>query len=254
MKAVDISLKPETLREASAFGRIRLKPETVKAIREGKVKKGDVLSACKLAGLMAVKKTPELLPFCHPVSVEFAEVRAELGDDYLEVFALVRGLHKTGYEMEALTAVSVALLTVYDMCKGMDGSMCIEEVRLLEKSGGQSQWSSGLEGVRVKVFAEGSLKELVEKRLLSLGAEVVEEEYQILVSTKPVELSEVWGVSYVINQKLFSLMPGALKSGVRVGLFGGRLCVELQRDARVVEAFFDSFGTLLRGWVDGETL
>ncbi len=255
MKTVDVSKKPQTLRTASAYGKIRLKTKTIEAIKEGKVPKGDVLSACRLAGIMGAKKTPELLPFCHPVSLEHVEVDARLGDSYLEVYSFVKGINRTGYEMEALTAVSVALLTVYDMCKGMDDSMQIEEIRLLEKTGGKSQWSRTLEGVRVKVLSECGLKELIEGRLLSLGAELVDEGHDLLLTTQRVSFSEVWGVSSVINQKLFSLMPEALKRGVRVGVCEGRLCIELEEDKALVSAFFDSFGGLIGNWVeDGKAL
>ncbi|MCS7262824.1 MAG: cyclic pyranopterin monophosphate synthase MoaC [Aquificaceae bacterium] len=251
MRSVDISHKPETLRSASAYGRIRLRRETVSLIREGKVPKGDVLYACRLAGLIAVKRTPELLPFCHPVGVESAEVQAELLQDCVEVFSTVKGTHKTGYEMEALTAVSVALLTVYDMCKGLDDSMVIEEIKLLEKSGGKSQWSKSLSGLCVKVLSEGAMRELLERELSRLGAVLCEESPQLVVSTVPLELSSVWGISCVVNQKLFTLLPERLKRGVRVGSFRGKPCVEIEADQEVVKAFFESFGGLLGNWADG---
>ncbi|MFN3870911.1 MAG: cyclic pyranopterin monophosphate synthase MoaC [Aquificaceae bacterium] len=254
MRTVDVSSKPETLRSAKAYGRIRLKRQTVEAIKEGRVPKGDVLSACRLAGIMAGKKTPELLPFCHPISFEHMEVEVELGEDLIEVFSYVKGLQRTGYEMEALTSVSVALLTIYDMCKGMDDSMVIEEIKLLEKEGGRSQWSRDLRGLKVKVLSECGLKELIEGKLTALGALIEEEDYQLLVSTQALELSEVWGVSYVINQKLFSLMPESLIEGVKLGLFNGKPCLQLQAKKEVIEAFFESFGSLLGNWVYGEAL
>lgn len=255
MRTVDISLKPETLRSAKGYGRISLKKETIRAIREGKVPKGDVLSACRLAGIMASKKTPELLPFCHPVSLEHVELEVKVGENFIEVFSFVKGLNRTGYEMEALTAVSVALLTIYDMCKGMDDSMVIEEIRLLEKAGGKSQWSKSLEGIKVKVVSECEIKEFIEDKLISLGATIGDDEdYQMMVSSEDIKLSEVWGISYAINQKLFSLLPQTLKRGVKVGLFEGKLCVELQADREVIEAFFESFGGLLRNWIDGEII
>ncbi|MFN3814521.1 MAG: cyclic pyranopterin monophosphate synthase MoaC, partial [Aquificaceae bacterium] len=173
----------------------------------------------------------------------------ELGEDLIEVFSYVKGLQRTGYEMEALTSVSVALLTIYDMCKGMDDSMVIEEIKLLEKEGGRSQWSRDLRGLKVKVLSECGLKELIEGKLTALGALIEEEDYQLLVSTQALELSEVWGVSYVINQKLFSLMPESLIEGVKLGLFNGKPCLQLQAKKEVIEAFFESFGSLLGNWV-----
>lgn len=254
MKTVDVSLKPETLRSAIAYGRIRLKPETVKAILESKVPKGDVISACRLSGIMGAKKTHELLPFCHPLSFEHAEVYTKVGEDFIEVFSQVKGTAKTGYEMEALTAVSVALLTIYDMCKGMDESMAIEEIRLLEKEGGKSQWGRSLEGIRIRVISECGMKELIEGKISSLGGEVSEEDFQLTVSTLHVELSEVWGISSVINQKLFTLFPNLLKRGVRVGIFEGKPCVEIQEDKEIIVAFFENFGNLIGNWINGEAL
>ncbi|MCX8164254.1 MAG: cyclic pyranopterin monophosphate synthase MoaC [Aquificaceae bacterium] len=252
VRTVDISSKPETLRSATAYGRIRLRPETVRAISEGKIPKGDVLSACRLAGMFATKRTPELLPFCHPVNLESAELMVQLKEDCIEVFSFVKGTHKTGYEMEALTAVCVALLTVYDMCKGIDEYMVMEEVKLLEKRGGKSQWSKGLNGTFVKVISEQYLKELIEGKVTSLGAVISEVNYGLIISTKTLEPMEVWGISHVINQKLFSLMPERIKRGVKVGTFEGKPCIEIQEDAEVIEAFFESFGHLLGNWVDGK--
>ncbi|NPB08242.1 MAG: cyclic pyranopterin monophosphate synthase MoaC, partial [Aquificae bacterium] len=141
MRTVDVSGKPETLREAVAYGRIRLSPETVKLIREGRIPKGNLPEATKMAGLMGAKRTWELLPFCHPIPLDHVSLEVSLGEDYLEVRAFVRGIARTGYEMEALTAVSTALLNVYDMCKALDEGMVIEEIKLLEKRGGKSDWA-----------------------------------------------------------------------------------------------------------------
>ncbi|MCS6958161.1 MAG: cyclic pyranopterin monophosphate synthase MoaC [Aquificaceae bacterium] len=254
MRTVDVSSKPETLRSATAYGRIRLKPETIRAIVEGRVPKGDVVSACRLAGIMATKKTSELLPFCHPVSFQHVEVNLKLQEDCVEVFSYVKGIQRTGYEMEALTAVSVALLTLYDMCKGMDESMVIEEIKLLEKRGGKSQWSTSLHGVPVRVISECGIKELIEGKLTSLGCVLSEEDYELTISTEPVEFSEVWGISSAINQKLFSLLPDLLKRGVRVGKCEGKLCVEIQEDKEVIEAFFESFGSMLGNWLYGKAI
>ncbi len=254
MRKIDVSSKPETLRSAKGYGRIRLKRETIEAIKKGKVPKGDVLSACKLAGIMASKKTPELLPFCHPVSFDYVEIELRVGEDFIEVFSHVKGLGRTGYEMEALTSVSASLLTIYDMCKGMDDSMVIEEIRLIEKRGGKSQWSKSLEGVKIKVLSECGMKEFIEGKLTNLGAVVVEDDYQVLVSTQRLELSEIWGISYAINQKLFSLLPQVLREGVKVGIFEDKPCIEIQPNREVIETFLENFGGLIGSWINGKII
>jgi cyclic pyranopterin monophosphate synthase len=130
---VDVGDKPMQTRTAVAKGFIRLQPETVKLIRENQVKKGDVLTIAEIAGIQAAKKTSDLIPLCHPLQITKADVKAELMDDGVEVTATLKCIGQTGIEMEALTGVSVALLTVYDMCKAVDKKMEIEGVRLVEK-------------------------------------------------------------------------------------------------------------------------
>jgi cyclic pyranopterin phosphate synthase len=138
-RMVDTSAKPETLRAARASGRIRLAPATVALIRDRALAKGDVLEVARLAGIMAAKRTGELIPLCHPLPITAATVDfAFEGDDLLSIEATVRVFGRTGVEMEALTAVSVAALTVYDMCKAVDRTMTIERIRLEEKTGGRS--------------------------------------------------------------------------------------------------------------------
>src|SRR5438309_3926929 len=138
-RMVDTSAKPETLRQARASGSIRLAPATMALIRDRDLAKGDVLEVARLAGILAAKRTGELIPLCHPlpltgVTVDF---RTE-GDSILHIEATARVFGRTGVEMEALTAVSVAALTVYDMCKAVDRTMTIDAIRLEEKSGGRS--------------------------------------------------------------------------------------------------------------------
>jgi cyclic pyranopterin monophosphate synthase len=130
---VDVGDKPMQTRTAVAKGFIRLQPETVKLIRENQIKKGDVLSIAEIAGIQAAKKTSDLIPLCHPLQITKADVKAELMDDGVEVTATLKCIGQTGIEMEALTGVSVALLTVYDMCKAVDKKMEIDSVRLVEK-------------------------------------------------------------------------------------------------------------------------
>ena len=138
-RMVDTSAKPETLREARASGLVRMTPATLALIRDKGHAKGDVLEVARLAGIMAAKRTGELIPLCHPLPITSAAVDFGFeGDSLLRIEATVRVFGRTGVEMEALTAVSVAALTVYDMCKAVDRVMSIERVRLEEKSGGRS--------------------------------------------------------------------------------------------------------------------
>jgi cyclic pyranopterin phosphate synthase len=132
-RMVDVGYKPDQLRIAVAKGFIALNPETVSLVRENQVKKGDVLTVAQIAGIQAGKKTSELIPLCHPLPVTSIDVLTKLEENGVEVTAEARCTGKTGVEMEALTAVSVALLTIYDMCKAVDKTMKILEIRLLEK-------------------------------------------------------------------------------------------------------------------------
>jgi len=138
-RMVDTSGKPDTAREARASAVVRMKPETLVLIKDEKLAKGDVFEVARLAGIMAAKKTSELIPLCHPLPITGVTVDfAPQGADALHITARVKVFGKTGVEMEALTAVSVAALTVYDMCKSVDREMAIEAIRLEEKSGGKS--------------------------------------------------------------------------------------------------------------------
>jgi len=137
---VDVTGKPETVRRAVAAGRVRMKAETLALIREDAIAKGSVVEAARLAGIMAAKRTSELIPLCHPLPLSNVAVEIDLQDDLpgLSVRASATCTGKTGVEMEALVAAAVACLTVYDMCKAVDRGMVIEGIMLLEKSGGQS--------------------------------------------------------------------------------------------------------------------
>lgn len=137
-RMVDVSEKAPTLRTAAAAGRVKMLPSTVEAIRTGGTPKGDVLAVAQVAGIMAAKRTWELLPMCHPLQLTGVDVRFELTEDTVEIRAEVRCKGETGVEMEALTAVSAAALTVYDMCKALQKDMEITDIRLLSKSGGKS--------------------------------------------------------------------------------------------------------------------
>jgi cyclic pyranopterin monophosphate synthase len=137
-RMVDVSDKPSTDREAVAEGFVRLAPETLELALSGGGRKGDVRAVAEIAGVMAAKRTSDLIPMCHPLDISKAEVAVEVDAGRLKVTARVRTTGRTGVEMEALTAVSVACLTLYDMLKAADRGMVIEDVRLLSKSGGRS--------------------------------------------------------------------------------------------------------------------
>lgn len=139
-RMVDVGGKAETLRIAVARGHITAHAETLRLIAEQKMKKGDVLEVARLAGIMAAKRTGELIPLCHPLALTSIRVELAIADDKsrIEIEAEIQTIGRTGVEMEALTAVSVAALTVYDMCKAVDREMVIADVRLVKKTGGKS--------------------------------------------------------------------------------------------------------------------
>ena len=140
---VDVSGKPRIRRTARAFARIALQLETIRLIRENAVRKGDVLAAARIAAIAGAKKTWELIPLCHNISIDKIEVSFSVLDRAVEITGEAVCTDRTGIEMEALTAVSIAALTIYDMCKAVDASMRIEEIRLLEKrkeTGGASEF------------------------------------------------------------------------------------------------------------------
>jgi cyclic pyranopterin phosphate synthase len=145
-RMVDVTAKDETLRVAVAKGRVVMQPETLRLLLRGEIAKGNVLTTAQVAGTMAAKKTSELIPMCHPLLLTGIDVEltADEATNAIEITATVRTTGKTGVEMEALTAVSVAALTVYDMCKAVDRGMRVDGVRLISKTGGKSgDWSAG---------------------------------------------------------------------------------------------------------------
>jgi len=137
-RMVDVGAKPDTQRVAVASGAVRARPAVLEAIREGSAAKGDVLAVARVAGIMAAKRTSELIPLCHPLRLDTVRVDLAVQQDRVTIRAEARCTGPTGVEMEALTAASVAALTVYDMCKAMDRRMVIEGIRLEEKRGGRS--------------------------------------------------------------------------------------------------------------------
>jgi cyclic pyranopterin phosphate synthase len=139
-RMVDVGEKPVTQRSATAKGAVLVAPETLVLIRSGGGKKGDVLAAARLAGIMGAKRTPDLIPLCHPLGLDSVEMELTTKESppRVEITARCKVTGRTGIEMEALTAVSVAALTVYDMCKAVDRKMQITDIRLIEKTGGRS--------------------------------------------------------------------------------------------------------------------
>ena len=139
-KMVDVTEKPSTVREAIARGSVYIKPETLKLIQDKKIPKGDVLCVARVAGIQAVKKTSELIPMCHPLNITSVDIDLTLDNkkNKIDIEARVKVTGQTGVEMEALTAVSVAALTIYDMCKAVDKEMVISDIMLIEKRGGRS--------------------------------------------------------------------------------------------------------------------
>jgi cyclic pyranopterin phosphate synthase len=139
-RMVDVTGKADTARVAVARGTVRMQPATFQIIKQGKAAKGDVLSVAQLAGIMAAKRTPDLIPLCHPILIGNVNIEFNLkeAENAVEITTTVESTGKTGVEMEAMTATSVAALTIYDMCKGVDRGMKIEGIRLVRKSGGKS--------------------------------------------------------------------------------------------------------------------
>lgn len=135
---VEVGEKDSTKRVAIAYGKVKMKKKTIEMIKEGLIKKGDVLSVAQVGGIMGSKRTSELIPMCHNIFLTGVDIRFNILDDGIEIESEVKTFGKTGVEMEALTAVSIAALTIYDMCKAIDKDMVIEEIKLMKKSGGKS--------------------------------------------------------------------------------------------------------------------
>jgi len=139
-KMVDVSEKVDTVREAVAIGSVSMKRETLERIKEGTISKGDVLAVAQVGGIMGAKNTPQIIPMCHPIMISGCDIsfRIDFENTKIEITATTKTVGKTGIEMEALTAVSTAALTIYDMCKSVDREMVINNITLVKKSGGKS--------------------------------------------------------------------------------------------------------------------
>ncbi len=139
-RMVDVTGKPDTHRRAVAKGLVRMQPATFSCLQDGQIAKGDVLTVAQLAGITATKKTPDLIPLCHPILIDSVDIEFNLDEENstVEITATVESTGKTGVEMEALTATAITALTIYDMCKAIDRGIRIENIRLIKKSGGKS--------------------------------------------------------------------------------------------------------------------
>lgn len=135
---VEVSHKDDTERIAIARGKIKMKKETIEKVKEGLIKKGDVLSVAQVGGIMGAKKTSEIIPMCHNIFISGLDIRFNILENEIEIESVARTFGKTGIEMEAISAVSIAAMTIYDMCKAIDKDMVIGDIRLIEKSGGKS--------------------------------------------------------------------------------------------------------------------
>jgi len=231
---ISITQKSETLRKAIAVGKIKMAPETIQAVRENTVPKGNVIEAARIAGMMAAKKTPDLIPDCHPLTLEKCQLQFEILETEIEIKAEVETISKTGVEMEALTAVSVAALTLYDMLKPLDKKLEISVVKLLEKKGGKSQFKEVLPKnfeAAVVVTSDGTFQgkredksgRIIEEKLKSLGISQIK--YIILPDEKE-----------QIVKTLLELCDKRIKLIVTTGGTGlGPRDVTVEATSRVVE-------------------
>ena len=178
-KPVDVSMKFETIRTAKAEGKIYLSPESVEMIKNGEVPKGDVLLASQMAGMYGAKRTPDILPFCHNIMIDHVVIETKLEDDGVYVTAEVKNVGRTGVEMEALTAVSAALLNVYDMLKAFDKNMVIGDIKLVSKRGGKSDYAEDLSGLKCAVItlSDTCARGEAEDRSGKTAIKIIEEEF-----------------------------------------------------------------------------
>ncbi len=237
-KPVDVSNKFETIRTAKAEGKIYLSPESVEMIKNREVPKGDVLLASQMAGLLGAKRTPDVLPFCHNIMIDHVVVDTQLQEDGVYVTAEVKCVGRTGVEMEALTAVSAALLNVYDMLKAFDKNMVIGDIKLVSKRGGKSDYAEDLSGLQCAVItlSDSCAKGEAEDRSGKTAINIIEDEfggsvvhYEILPDDKELlaeKLKELEGkvnVIFTTGGTGFSLRdttPEATREVIRTEMIG----------------------------------
>ncbi|MGC8588586.1 MAG: bifunctional molybdenum cofactor biosynthesis protein MoaC/MoaB [Hydrogenobaculum sp.] len=222
MKTIDVSDKIETLREAKAYGFIELSKETVEKIKLNQLPKGNLIEATKLCALYGAKATQQVLPFCHPINVDFVEGEINIKENGIEVFATVRGIARTGYEMEALNAVSTMLLNIYDMCKGIDKNMVIKEIKLLSKRGGKSDYFEDLSGEKAAVIVlsdraskgeyEDKSGKIAIEMLKNLNAEVLH--YEVIPDDKDMLIDRLKSLQNKVNIIITSGSTGFSKRDI----------------------------------------
>ncbi|ACG56825.1 molybdenum cofactor biosynthesis protein C [Hydrogenobaculum sp. Y04AAS1] len=222
MKTIDVSDKIETLREAKAYGFIELSKETIEKIKSNQLPKGNLIEATKLCALYGAKATQQLLPFCHPISIDFVEGEVNIKENGIEVFATVRGISRTGYEMEALNAVNTMLLNIYDMCKGIDKNMVIKEIKLLSKKGGKSDYFEDLSGEKAAVIVlsdraskgeyEDKSGKIAIEMLKKLKAEVVH--YEVIPDDKDMLIYRLKSLQNTVNIIITSGSTGFSKRDI----------------------------------------
>ncbi len=222
MKTIDVSDKIETLREARAYGFIKLNQDTIEKIKRNELPKGNLLEATKLCALYGAKSAQQILPFCHPINIDFVEGDLNIKEDGIEVFATVRGIARTGYEMEALSAVNAMLLNIYDMCKGIDKDMVIKEIKLLSKKGGKSDYFEDLSGEKAAVIVlsdraskgeyEDKSGKIAIEMLKSLNAEVIH--YEVIPDDKDMLIDRLKSLQNRVNVIITSGSTGFSKRDI----------------------------------------
>ena len=235
VKMVDVTNKLLTVRVAKAEGKINMRPETIAGIKDGELPKGNVLNTAKIAGIQAAKKTSGIIPLCHQLNLSFVDIEFELKSDNIWIRAIVKTKESTGVEMEALSAVSIALLTVYDMCKAVDKTMEIIGVKLIEKKGGKSDHATGYRPkVGVVTLSDGVVRgkredisgEILANGFLNSGCVVDHRKVLEDGSDHLVPMIYEWidsGVELILTTGGTGLSPRDLTIDVLQGVFDSKL-------------------------------
>ena len=235
VKMVDVTNKLLTVRVAKAEGKINMRPETIAGIKDGELPKGNVLNTAKIAGIQAAKKTSGIIPLCHQLNLSFVDIEFELKSDNIWIRAIVKTKESTGVEMEALSAVSIALLTVYDMCKAVDKTMEISGVKLIEKKGGKSDHATGYRPkVGVVTLSDGVVRgkredisgEILANGFLNSGCVVDHRKVLEDGSDHLVPMIYEWidsGVELILTTGGTGLSPRDLTIDVLQGVFDSKL-------------------------------